>query len=80
MQSRITKIRVRGHKQVVFIPKEFRLDTDEVMITRSGNRLILTPRAKTWDEFFEALGDGFTDDFSVDIEFCKEAPRKHLND
>lgn len=32
-----------GHSQAVRLPKEFRLEGDEVRITRSGNRLIIEP-------------------------------------
>ena len=53
-----------GPSQAVRLPKEFRLDTAEVFIHRSGDTLILTPRMATWDGFAAGLS-GFSPDFTV---------------
>ncbi len=37
-----------GRSQAVRLPKEFRLDADEVRIRRHGNSLILEPVAQDW--------------------------------
>jgi antitoxin VapB len=66
--SKVAKVFKNGRSQAVRIPKEFRLDVDEVTIERKGEKLILTPRKlrpwKTWKEYFATL-DPISDDFVV---------------
>ena len=42
METAIAKVFISGNSQAIRLPKEFRLDTTEVFIQRSGDRLILT--------------------------------------
>lgn len=49
------------------IPKEFRFACDEVLIEREGDRVILTPRPKSWRDYF-ARASRFSDDFPDRIE------------
>ena len=55
MAAKVAKVFKNGRSQAVRIPKEFRLDVDEVLIERQGEKLILTPREprpwKTWKEY-----------------------------
>ena len=65
MAAKVAKVFKNGRSQAVRIPKEFRLDVDEVLIERKGKKLILTPRKrqwKTWAEYFANL-DPISDDF-----------------
>jgi antitoxin VapB len=39
MPSSTAKVFTSGNSQAIRLPKEFRLDTDEVFITRSGDSL-----------------------------------------
>ena len=57
-----TKVFRSGNSQAVRIPKEFRLEDDEVEIRRRGNTIVLQPRRRSWTPLFESL-DKFTDDF-----------------
>lgn len=66
--AKVAKVFKNGRSQAVRIPKEFRLDVDEVTIERKGEKLVLTPRKapryKTWKEYFEKaprLSDDFPD-------------------
>lgn len=54
-----------GNSQAVRLPKQFRLDTDEVEIFRRGNDLILRPKAKTLEAAFHLLAE-MPDDFYAD--------------
>ena len=69
--AKVAKVFKNGRSQAVRIPKEFRFDTDEVLIERKGEKLILTPRKprpwKTWAEYF-ATREPLSDDFPDDIE------------
>jgi len=41
-----------GRCHAVRIPERFRFATDEVVIERDGASLILTPRPRSWKEYF----------------------------
>jgi antitoxin VapB len=68
--AKVAKVFKNGRSQAVRIPKEFRLDVDEVLIERKGKQLILTPRKpklyRTWAEYF-AKAPRLSDDFPDDI-------------
>lgn len=59
------KVFMNGRSQAVRLPKEFRFDCDEVYVEKQGDRVILTPREPTWDEFFDKPSV-FGDDFLAD--------------
>ena len=71
MAAKLAKVFKNGRTQAVRIPKEFRLDTDEVFIERKGDSLILTPKTarrwRTWAEYFAdrvPLSDDFPDEIA----------------
>ncbi len=41
-----------GRSQAVRIPKRFKFSTDEVLIERDGDSVILTPRPRSGKEYF----------------------------
>ncbi len=48
-----------GRSQAVRLPKEFRFEGDEVMVTRLGAAVVLLPKNHDWAVMFGALY-GFT--------------------
>lgn len=42
----IAKVFMSGNSQAVRLPKEFRLEADEVEVSRHGQSLLLTPSSK----------------------------------
>ena len=52
MKRGIAKVFKTGRSQAVRIPKRFRFTTDEVVIERDGEKVILTPRPRSWKEYF----------------------------
>ncbi len=56
------KIFRSGNSQAVRIPKEFRLEGDEVEILKRGGTLVLRPKKKSWAALIASL-QKFTDDF-----------------
>ena len=44
------------------LPKEFRFDTDRVIVRREGRHVVLSPLFEDWDDYLEN-GAPFTDDF-----------------
>lgn len=56
------KIFKSGNSQAVRIPKEFKLEGDEVEIEKKGEALVLRPRKRSWATLSKSL-QKFTDDF-----------------
>ncbi|CAL1241933.1 antitoxin [Candidatus Methylocalor cossyra] len=75
MPTTIAKVFISGNSQAIRLPKEFRLDTDEVFISKSGDSLIVTPRMNSWEGFVEGFS-GFSDDFAVSEGLSADTPRK----
>lgn len=51
-----------GRSQAVRLPKEFRFDTDTVLVHREGNSVVLEP-ARDWPEGYVESFSGVPDDF-----------------
>jgi antitoxin VapB len=49
----VTKLFNNGRSQAVRLPKEFRFDEKEVFIWKEDNRIILSPKPKSWHKFFK---------------------------
>ena len=62
MKHTVAKIFMNGRSQAVRLPKEFRFEGEEVNIRRVGQDVILSPRHKSWDDFFKKTPIP-TDDF-----------------
>ncbi len=56
------KIFENGRSQAVRLPKEYRFSSDEVMINKIGEIVILMPKTNKWTAFMEAI-DLFSPDF-----------------
>ncbi len=59
------KLFENGRSQAVRLPKEFRFSSDEVLINRIGDVVLLMPKTSKWDSFMKAV-DMFSDDFMED--------------
>ena len=57
----IAKIIKDGQSQIVQLPQKFHFDTDEVVVQKLGEALILVPKEAVWQTFMSGLY-GFTDD------------------
>ncbi len=52
--SKTASIFKNGKNQAIRLPKEFEFKgVSEVIITKEGNSLVLTPKLKSWDSFLE---------------------------
>lgn len=60
-----TKPFMSGRSQAIRIPKEYRLEDEEVIINRIGNSLVITPKRALQDLFYSGAGM-LTDDFMED--------------
>ena len=52
MTQRTAKLFKNGGSQAVRLPKEFRLEGDEVFVRLDGDTIILSPKPKSWKDFF----------------------------
>jgi antitoxin VapB len=64
MMTQVAKVFLNGRSQAIRIPKEFRVESDEVYIEKVGDTLVITPKKENhWDSFSEALEKVDTSDF-----------------
>ncbi|MBL8578681.1 MAG: antitoxin [Mesorhizobium sp.] len=66
---RYARVFKSGNSQAVRLPKEFRLDVDEVEVSREGDALILRPHVRQdarWASLRAAVDRGFSADFLQD--------------
>ena len=68
-----------GRSQAVRLPKEFRLETDEVRIRRQGSALILEPLAQDWQWLGNIIGPVDEDFSRAAIEQPTEQTRPELD-
>lgn len=65
----IAKIFQSGNSQAVRLPKDFRFDVAEVVVSREGDAVILRPRPdanRPWVSLRAAVERGFSADFMVE--------------
>ena len=59
------KIFENGRSQAIRLPKECRFSSDEVMVNKIGDIVLLLPKQNKWDSFMKAI-DMFSEDFMAD--------------
>ena len=59
------KLFKNGRSQAMSLPMAFRMPGTEGRVSKQGNKVILEPIDKSWDDFFDAL-PRFSDDFMED--------------
>lgn len=76
-ENSTAKLFMNGKSQAVRLPAEFRFEGDEVFVRRDPqtNEVILSPKPKDWDSFFQLADSvGIPDDFLNDRD--ASAPRE----
>jgi antitoxin VapB len=71
------KIFMNGRSQAVRLPAKYRFTGSEVYVTRDGDRVILTPKARSWGDFFAAT-PRVPADFMLDREDPPPQRRRRL--
>jgi antitoxin VapB len=66
------KVFMNGRSQAIRLPKEFRVDTKEVLLTKEDGKIIVSPKKTNWQEFFDAF-EGAPD---FEIERDRAPPQK----
>lgn len=67
MEKATAKVFQTGRSQAVRIPKKYRFTADEVYIEQVGEQIILSPKPKSWAQYFSSAKH-FTEDFPDHIE------------
>lgn len=75
--QRVAKLFRNGKNQAVRLPREFEMQADEVIIRKQGADLILSPRPKTWEDYFTTARQ-LHDDFPQDIDELPFESREEL--
>ena len=52
--SRTAKVFMTNRSQAVRLPKDFQFSTDEVLIRKVGDEVILSPRPRDWTSYLES--------------------------
>lgn len=65
--SRTARVFMTNRSQAVRLPKEFQFATDEVLIRKVGDDVILSPRPRDWKTYL-ASAPAASDTFMTDIE------------
>jgi antitoxin VapB len=71
------KLFQNGQSQAVRLPKEFRLEGDEVFIKKVGSVVVLIPTAHSWDSLFGSL-DKFSADFMAERKQPQQQTREDV--
>ena len=69
------KLFMHGRSQAVRLPKEFRFDSDKVLVHREGSAVILEP-VREWPEGYVESFSGVPDDFERPRQGDVEKRRK----
>ena len=59
------KVFENGRSQAVRLPKECRFSSEEVLVNKIGDIVLLVPKKSKWDSFMKAV-DMFSEDFMAD--------------
>ena len=69
------KVFKNRRSQAIRLPKECRFSSDEVVVNKIGDVVILLPKENKWDSFMRAI-DLFSDDFMAD-ERTRDIVQEH---
>lgn len=74
-KRQVARVFTTGRSQAVRLPKEFRFDSETVLIHREGSAVILEP-VREWPEGYVDSFAGIPDDFERPVQGKAERRRK----
>ena len=78
MSQRITKVFKSGNSQAVRLPRDFRMDSDKVVIRKAGKNIIISPLPTSWKGFMDNTSP-LSEDFSIEgAQLPDDVPRASL--
>ncbi|WP_373509026.1 antitoxin [Thiocapsa sp.] len=66
-QQRTARLFRNGSTQAVRLPRDLEIDAEEVLIRREEDSIVLTPKPRSWDDYF-ARGRRLSADFPDTID------------
>jgi antitoxin VapB len=76
-QTVTAKVFMNGRSQTIRLPKEFRIDTNEVILTKEDGKIIISPKKTSWKEFFDAFEGAL--DFTIERDTAPPQERDFFN-
>jgi antitoxin VapB len=64
VEPRTARLFRNGRNQAVRLPRDYEIDAEEVYIQRDGDSIVIRPKPRSWDAYFEQAGrlsEGFPD-------------------
>lgn len=77
LQPRTARLFRNGSNQAVRLPRDLEINADEVLIRREGDNIILTPKPRSWDDYW-SRGRRLTEDFPDTIDDVPPQARESL--
>lgn len=71
------KVFENGRSQAVRLPKECRFSSDEVLVNKIGDVVLLLPKTHRWDSFLRAI-DMFSEDYMEDGRALQKSEEREL--
>jgi antitoxin VapB len=71
------KVFKSGNSQAIRLPKEYRLESDEIFLNRIGNVLIIIPKDDPWSIFSQGIKE-IGNDYPNKIKKLKHSKREEL--
>ena len=72
-----TKIFKSGNSQAIRIPKEYKIEGDELFINKIGNAIVIFPKNDPWETFKGSLDD-FSEDYFADGRKQPEMQKREI--
>ncbi|SDX51374.1 antitoxin [Thiocapsa roseopersicina] len=66
-----------GSNQAVRLPRDLEIDAEEVLIRREGDSIVLTPKPRSWNDYF-ARGRRLTGDVPDTVDDPPPQSRENL--
>ena len=80
MHQQTTKVFKSGNSQAVRLPRNFRMDSDVVLIRKEGKNIIISPTPASWKGFMDDTSP-LSEDFSIEgVQLPGDIPRASIKD
>ncbi len=80
MHQQTTKVFKSGNSQAVRLPRNFRMDSDVVLIRKEGKNIIISPTPASWKGFMDDTPP-LSEDFSIEgVQLPGDIPRASIKD
>lgn len=80
MHQRSTRVFKSGNSQAVRLPRDFRVDSDVVLISKEGKNIVISPMPVSWEGFMDDTSP-LSEDFSIEgVQLPNDVSRALIKD